>query len=145
MKVYALQQEASLREVGEALGLSFERVRQIEREALRKLRVALEHAGLDANEVHAWLDGKASHPDAPSGDSASAYTPRDGNSHESRAYRWREEREHADVRIEADAEAMVRDIRATAQAHRFVERVVCAMEDGGEVRVLEERAEGGVS
>lgn len=38
MKVYALRQEASLREIGEALGLSFERVRQIEHEALRKLQ-----------------------------------------------------------------------------------------------------------
>lgn len=35
---------------------------------------------------------------------------------------------------------MVREIRATAAAHRFIERVVCAMEEGGEVRVLEERA-----
>ena len=141
MKVYALQQEASLREVGEAMGLSFERVRQIEHEALRKLRVAFRRLGWTEDDVGAWLDGKAAHPDAPSGDSASSYLERDNNTHDSRAYRWREEREHADVRIEREAEAMVRDIRATAAAHRFIERVVCAMEEGGEVRVLEERAE----
>jgi hypothetical protein len=141
MKVYALQQEASLREVGEAMGLSFERVRQIEQEALRKLRVALERAGLEADDIRAWLDSKARGANEPiSHDTAPSYLRREERETLPEEL-VKERRARDDRRIEREVDAMVREIRATAAAHRFIERVVCAMEEGGEVRVLEERAE----
>jgi hypothetical protein len=49
----------SLREIGEAAGVSFEAVRQIETRALIRLRVRLEALGYTAADVLAYLDGLA--------------------------------------------------------------------------------------
>ena len=48
---------ATLDEVAEVLGLSRERVRQIEGRALLKVRLALERRGIDADLVREYLDG----------------------------------------------------------------------------------------
>ena len=48
---------ATLDEVAEVLGLSRERVRQIEGRALLKVRLALERRGIDADHVREYLDG----------------------------------------------------------------------------------------
>ncbi len=48
-----------LREIGEAAGVSFEAVRQIESRALIRLRVRLEALGYTAADVLAYLDGLA--------------------------------------------------------------------------------------
>lgn len=141
MTTYAIQQEASLRDVGEAMGLSFERVRQIEKGALEKLRRALERVGLEADDIRAWLDSKARGANEPiSHDTAPSYLRREERETLPEEL-VKERRARDERRIEREAEAMVREIRATAAAHRFIERVVCAMEEGGEVRVLDERAE----
>jgi hypothetical protein len=42
-----IQREKSLQEIGDALGLTRERVRQIEAQALQKVRVACEQRGID--------------------------------------------------------------------------------------------------
>ncbi len=49
----------SLREIGEAAGVSFEAVRMIETIALLRLRVRLEALGYTAADVLAYLDGLA--------------------------------------------------------------------------------------
>lgn len=140
MTTYAIRQEASLRDIGEAMGLSFERVRQIEKGALEKLRRALESLGLEADDIRSWLDSKARGANEPvSTDFATSYLRREERETMPEELVV-ERRARDDRRIEREVDAMVREIRATAQAHRFVERVVCGMEEGGHVSVLEERA-----
>lgn len=73
MKVYALRQEASLREIGEALGLSFERVRQIEHEALRKLQ-AVGYPGTAQAASSSLPLGPVAPPTRPTLRSAARYT-----------------------------------------------------------------------
>ena len=46
---------ATLAEVAEVFNLSRERIRQIERRALQKLRIALEERGYDAQVIHEHL------------------------------------------------------------------------------------------
>lgn len=139
---YSTRDGDGLREIAEALGLSRERVRQIEVEALRKCRVAFRRLGWTADEVGAWLDSKARGPDDIPADAMAYVSTNASATHDSRAFRWREEsREAREVTKAAqrEADAMAREIVEVARAHRFVERVCCGMEDGGEIRVLEER------
>jgi len=132
------QGEVTLEEIAIEMGISREGVRQIEERALAKLRTAFERMGLDEREVCAWLDSKAGDPDQSTGGSE-VYTANTLCTHDSCYYRWREPDVAAEERIEREAEAFARDIVETARAHRFVERVCCGMEDGGEVRVLDEQ------
>lgn len=134
------REDDTLEAIGDALGLCRERVRQIERDAMRKLRAALEREGLTAQDVRAWLDSKASDPDAPASyDAATSYLRREERvsvpEEMDADRRARAAREH-----EREADAMVREIRETAAAHRLIERVCSGMEDGGHVSVLSEEA-----
>lgn len=141
MTTYAIQQESSLRDIGEAMGLSFERVRQIEKGALEKLRRALTRGpnAFTDDDIRAWLDSKARGANEPvSTDFATSYLRREERETLPEEL-VKERRARDERRIEREVDAMVREIRATAQAHRFVERVCCGMEDGGEIRVLDDR------
>ena len=136
---YSTREGDGLRDIAEALGLSRERVRQIEVEALRKLRAEFERLGWTADEVGAWLDAKARGADEPvSGDTAPSYLRREERETLPEEL-VKERRARDERRLDREADAMAREIVEVARAHRFVERVVSGMEDGGEIRMLEER------
>lgn len=137
---YVERDGTPLAEIADELGLSRERVRQIEASALAKLRVALEAEGLTADDVHAWLDAKAGHPDHVSESR--------GRVGAGRRLSGAELAEMAAARVEAAdddepseaalylqrveaAIAGLDSIAERAAAHRMVERVVCGMEIAG--------------
>lgn len=62
--------EDSLEDIAALLGISRERVRQIENEALRKLRATLEREGLTADDVGAWLSRRSKGEEMPPDDRA---------------------------------------------------------------------------
>lgn len=124
--------------IGEHLGLSRESARLIAEAALRSLAPRLALAGIDAADFAGMLAARH----------GERHEPDHGGFGDQRAHA-RERREAlAWERIGTGAQSPVvlalceglDSIRETAAAHRFVERVVCGMEDGGEMRVLEERA-----
>lgn len=115
-----------LAEIADVLGVSRERVRQIEEEALAKLRAALEAEGLTAHDVGDWLSRR---PESESDRSV----PSGGRKGEVMGLPdWRPEplpvaawSEHGQ-RVEA-ACAALDTVRERAQAYRAIERVVEGM------------------
>lgn len=114
-----------LDQIGEHLGLSRERVRQVEARALEQLRHALEAEGLDADEVGAWLSRARVESDP---DTTAPRTEAWASSCEVRdrplpVEPWSEHGQRVEAACcELDA------IRERAQARRQIDRVIAGME-----------------
>jgi hypothetical protein len=117
--------------IGEQMGISKERVRQIEEAALAKLRRGLERLGVTADEVAEWLTSRTTydpgayaeteHAHACTVDAVSARSRRQDERIAAQAPAWQTIRaDRAILALEEAAE--------TARAHRMIERVVCGME-----------------
>lgn len=116
-------------DIGLVMGLSSERVRQVSHVAAAKLARGLARLGVSESDVIGYLmssGGEGTVPDATSGRTR-------------QSFRETPAPEVAGSDVEREADDFVTTIRETAAAHRFVESVVCGMENGGETRVLEER------
>lgn len=108
----------TLEDVGVLMHLTRARVQAIEAHAVAKVGAEMRRLGFDADEVGAWLSRRSKGEQLLPDDRRHRVT--------SRTERY--EQREAERDWEAEADAMVRDIRETAAANRMVERVVCGME-----------------